>query len=213
MKNLKIGMKLAIGFGLMVVVVVAIAIVGGSNVMMVDSNYSYVLDYPNAMYVELKDIEVALMNLRRTTFNIAINTGNADAINSAETAARGLMASLNSLFEALRNTNNRDPKMSNTEKSTKLGQINDIENAVQEYWNTITEQMFVVARSGNLQAAIADVYDALTTDRPYRKWHSHKEAVEIIMNGSGTHFDPELIDVFLECENEFEKVNVNRNAN
>ena len=53
--------------------------------------------------------------------------------------------------------------------------------------------------------AITDVYDALTTDRPHRKKKTHKEAVEIIIYGKGTHFDPGLVDVFLENENEFEK--------
>ena len=51
--------------------------------------------------------------------------------------------------------------------------------------------------------AIVDVYDALTTDRPHREKKSHKEAVEIIRNGSGTHFDPDLIIAFLNCEVRF----------
>ena len=54
--------------------------------------------------------------------------------------------------------------------------------------------------------AIVDVYEALINDRPHRPKKTHKESVEIIRNCAGTHFDPELVDVFLECENEFEKV-------
>jgi diguanylate cyclase (GGDEF)-like protein len=46
--------------------------------------------------------------------------------------------------------------------------------------------------------AIADVYQALTSDRPYRKAFSKKEAVRIIKNGSGTQFDPKVVDVFLK---------------
>ncbi|MCL2295208.1 MAG: response regulator [Spirochaetes bacterium] len=54
--------------------------------------------------------------------------------------------------------------------------------------------------------AIVDVYNALTSDRPYRKMFSHTEAVEIIKKSySGTYFDPELVNVFLEREKEFEK--------
>ena len=52
--------------------------------------------------------------------------------------------------------------------------------------------------------AIIDVYESLTTDRPHRKRRTHKEAVETIWSGSGTHFDPGLIDVFLDCEKEIE---------
>jgi len=54
--------------------------------------------------------------------------------------------------------------------------------------------------------AIVDVYDALTTNRPHRQKKSHYEAVTIIKNGSGTQFDPTLIEVFLECESEFAKI-------
>lgn len=52
--------------------------------------------------------------------------------------------------------------------------------------------------------AIADVYDALTTRRPYKKAFSHEEAVKIIMEGRGTNFDPILIDVFEELTDKFE---------
>jgi putative two-component system response regulator len=51
--------------------------------------------------------------------------------------------------------------------------------------------------------AIADVYDALISDRPYKKAFSHEEAARIIIDGSGTHFDPVLIDVFKEVQNQF----------
>ena len=51
--------------------------------------------------------------------------------------------------------------------------------------------------------AIADVYDALTNERPYKKAIPHGKAVEIIKSGGGTHFDPELAKIFLECEKSF----------
>jgi putative two-component system response regulator len=56
--------------------------------------------------------------------------------------------------------------------------------------------------------AIADVYDALVSERPYKKAFSHEEAVEIIQKSSGSHFDPELVNVFLTCEREFEGTDV-----
>jgi putative two-component system response regulator len=51
--------------------------------------------------------------------------------------------------------------------------------------------------------AIADVYDALTSVRPYKKAFSHEEAVRIITEGSGTQFDPELVDVFIHVAEQF----------
>jgi putative nucleotidyltransferase with HDIG domain len=45
--------------------------------------------------------------------------------------------------------------------------------------------------------AVADVYDALTSDRPYRKAMSPFEAKDIIEKGRGTDFDPQVVDAFL----------------
>lgn len=44
---------------------------------------------------------------------------------------------------------------------------------------------------------IADVYDALTSDRPYREGLNPAEAVEYIMGGTGTIFDPDLVKLFI----------------
>jgi putative two-component system response regulator len=44
--------------------------------------------------------------------------------------------------------------------------------------------------------AIIDVYDALVSERPYKKAFSHEEAYGIIIGESGKHFDPAIVDVF-----------------
>ncbi|MFP3155072.1 response regulator [Lachnospiraceae bacterium ZAX-1] len=51
--------------------------------------------------------------------------------------------------------------------------------------------------------AIADVYDALTSERPYKKAFSHEEALQIIIESKGTHFDPVLTDVFEKVADQF----------
>ena len=53
--------------------------------------------------------------------------------------------------------------------------------------------------------AVSDVYDALISPRSYKKAFTHEEACKIIEDGSGTHFDPVLIDVFRNTKGEFEK--------
>ena len=47
--------------------------------------------------------------------------------------------------------------------------------------------------------AIADTYDALVSDRAYRKAYSKEYAINEIIRCSGTQFDPELVKVFIEC--------------
>ena len=44
--------------------------------------------------------------------------------------------------------------------------------------------------------AVADVYDALTSDRPYRKAMSPYDARETVAKGAGTEFDPKVVDAF-----------------
>ncbi|MDR0821464.1 MAG: response regulator [Oscillospiraceae bacterium] len=56
--------------------------------------------------------------------------------------------------------------------------------------------------------AVADVYDALTSRRPYKEPFSHKKAVEIICDDSGIHFDPYLVTVFTRHAAEFETISL-----
>jgi len=44
--------------------------------------------------------------------------------------------------------------------------------------------------------AIADVFDALTSKRPYKEPFSYEKSIEIISQGSGTHFNPAMVEVF-----------------
>jgi len=46
--------------------------------------------------------------------------------------------------------------------------------------------------------SVADCYDALRSDRPYRGAVSHAEVVDYIRQGSGKQFDPRVVEVFLQ---------------
>lgn len=54
--------------------------------------------------------------------------------------------------------------------------------------------------------AIADVYDALTSKRPYKEAYTHEKAVEIIASERGKQFDPEIVDAFMENHQVFERI-------
>lgn len=51
--------------------------------------------------------------------------------------------------------------------------------------------------------AIVDVYDALTTKRPYKEALSHEKALEIILEGKGKSFDPKIIEIFEKIHHKF----------
>jgi len=54
--------------------------------------------------------------------------------------------------------------------------------------------------------AIADVYDALVSERPYKSAFSHEKAVGIILENKGTSFDPQIVDVFYKVNKVFSQV-------
>jgi putative two-component system response regulator len=51
--------------------------------------------------------------------------------------------------------------------------------------------------------AVADVYDSLISQRVYRPAFTHETSIELIRQGSGEHFDPDVVDAMLACEEEF----------
>ncbi|MBB1073829.1 two-component system response regulator [Rhodoferax sp. 4810] len=54
--------------------------------------------------------------------------------------------------------------------------------------------------------AIADVYDAVRSVRPYKRPFSHAESVGIINQGRGKHFDPDIVDAFLAIQDQLSEI-------
>jgi PAS domain S-box-containing protein len=54
--------------------------------------------------------------------------------------------------------------------------------------------------------ALADVYDALTTERFYKRAYSHDKSRQIILNLKGSHFDPRIVEIFERLEDEFNRI-------
>ncbi|MBB2495717.1 response regulator [Aquipseudomonas ullengensis] len=54
--------------------------------------------------------------------------------------------------------------------------------------------------------AVADVYDALISRRVYKEGMPHEKAVDIIAEGRGSHFDPDMVDAFLELQEQFRTI-------
>ncbi|MCW8827362.1 MAG: HD domain-containing protein [Gammaproteobacteria bacterium] len=59
--------------------------------------------------------------------------------------------------------------------------------------------------SGRLMA-VADVYDALISKRVYKEAFPHEEAMDILREGRGEHFDPDILDALLEIEPQFVQI-------
>lgn len=54
--------------------------------------------------------------------------------------------------------------------------------------------------------SVADVYDALTSKRVYKPAFSHEKSIEIILEGRGTQFDPDIVDAFMKLESRIREI-------
>lgn len=58
--------------------------------------------------------------------------------------------------------------------------------------------------------ALADVFDALTSKRVYKPAYSYESAEQIILDERGAHFDPAVVDAFVDCRKQFREVQTGR---
>lgn len=54
--------------------------------------------------------------------------------------------------------------------------------------------------------AVADVYDAMISRRPYKSALDHAKVTDVIQGGSGTHFDPVVVDAFMDLQDMFDRI-------
>ena len=79
----------------------------------------------------------------------------------------------------------------------------------QEHWDGSGYPQGLAGQAIPLSArlmAVADVYDALISERRYRPAFTHETAVELIRQGRGEHFDPDVVDAMLAIEDKFKTI-------
>ena len=90
-----------------------------------------------------------------------------------------------------------------------LRYASEITYSHQEYWDGSGYPQGLAGHAIPLSArlmAVADVYDALISARRYRPAFTHETAVELIRQGSGEHFDPDVVDAMLAIEEQFKNI-------
>lgn len=115
-------------------------------------------------------------------------------------------------YEALRDAEQLANTPANSELSTFMRFGKEITLSHHERWDgkgypqgLKAEQIPVSARL----MSVTDVYDAITSNRPYQPGRSHQRAVDIISGGRGSQFDPDIVDAFLEIETELAELSRN----
>ena len=87
-----------------------------------------------------------------------------------------------------------------------LNMAKEIALSHQEKWDGSGYPQGLVGEAIPLSArlmALADVYDALISRRVYKEGMPHQQAAEIIAQGRGSHFDPDVVDAFFQIEQTF----------
>jgi putative two-component system response regulator len=90
-----------------------------------------------------------------------------------------------------------------------LNMAKDIALSHQEKWDGSGYPQGLVGETIPLSArlmAVADVYDALISRRVYKDGMPHEKAVQIIIEGKGTHFDPDMVDAFVAIQSQFQEI-------
>ncbi len=80
-----------------------------------------------------------------------------------------------------------------------------------EKWDGSGYPFGLVEREIPLEArivALADAYESITSSGKYGKQLSHKQAVQILIKEAGHHFDPDIVDVFVDCEQKFHQISM-----
>lgn len=72
-------------------------------------------------------------------------------------------------------------------------------------WGSLRLEGELIPLSARIMA-VADVYDALICKRVYKEGMPHEKAVGIILEGKGSHFDPDIVDCFATITDEFNEI-------
>jgi methyl-accepting chemotaxis protein len=149
MKNLKIGIKLVIGFGLLLALTIIIAVVSVISISHINNNYTYVLDYPNDRYSILRDLESDLSDLRRIVVQASFELGNVAAVDSLQNEANAVFTSIQAIVGAYTQSIWRDTEIDDATRNAMLSELSQLEQLIADYSRHVSAPTFAAARADN----------------------------------------------------------------
>ena len=149
LRNMKIGGKLAFGFGVLLAITVFITFYGSNAVLSVDRNYTNVFDYPVDRYNTLRSVDFDLMDIRRIVALSALNTGNTSALNILEQELQANRARMEQYMISFRQSLDVDPIIDPTIVAERHRQIQSLERMIYNYIDGVAFDVLELARRGN----------------------------------------------------------------
>ncbi|MCL1846139.1 MAG: methyl-accepting chemotaxis protein [Defluviitaleaceae bacterium] len=162
LRNMKIGGKLALGFGLLLALTAIITIVGSSAVLSVDRGYSDAFDYPNARYVTLRLIDFDLMDTRRAVAMAVLSTGDQERIDLYVAQTNSSRSNINEHLAEFRQSLDDDPLLDSEVIALRHVQINQLENLVNRYFDVDRPQIITNSRAGMQAEATQGIHDSIS---------------------------------------------------
>ncbi|MCL2854562.1 MAG: methyl-accepting chemotaxis protein, partial [Defluviitaleaceae bacterium] len=167
LKNMKIRSKLFLGFFLVLAITVVIAVVGIFNLMDVDGEYSYALDYPFVRYGALNRIETDMMDARRTMNRAAMYIHDPDdsitGINNQEAGITRLRGQIDYQIARYRQNVADDPRLTPERAGHMLDNMTSLETAIHRYFDYYIAGLIHYARLGDEVETIRLVRQGVAT--------------------------------------------------
>lgn len=155
--NLKIGFKLALGFAIIVVLVITLSIISIRTANTIDDDYSYLLEYYQERADTLVQIQSNFLTARRALSQMAVYSGleNAEAnIKGQSTQIDGLITDINSDFNEYKALVNSDPRFEDTDKAERIDTANNVLKLLDQWYNELVPAFTQANLEGNRQSAI-----------------------------------------------------------
>jgi len=167
LKNMRIRTKLFFGFFLLLAITVIISVFGSINIMNIDSQYTYVLENPFQRYSILRELEVSMMDARRTMNRAAMYIHDPDdpvgGIDGQEVNIRSLRIYVDDQIHAYRTSVNEDPNFPQSQKDNLNARMTQLETAIHRYFDYYIFNLMASARIGDEAEAIRLVREGVAT--------------------------------------------------
>ena len=157
-KNIKISSKLGLGFGLLLIITAIITFYSAFSMFAMNSEATYVIEGPYTRYSLIRDIEVYMMDARRTMNRISMygGAGNPDELGNItlqENGVRAIISDVDNALAAYRLSMDTDPRLSGTVLAERHAVVNNLEAALNDYWDQIFA-VLAAARNFDIDEAV-----------------------------------------------------------
>ncbi|MCL1845942.1 MAG: methyl-accepting chemotaxis protein [Defluviitaleaceae bacterium] len=154
LKNFKIGTKLAVGFCVLIFLLLVIVIMAINTIRNMDRDYTYIFDYPIEQHSVIRDIELDLIDLRRIVALVALNANNDAALDGLAYEIAYIRSRIIENIEFIRTRLGDDPNITPEARDEKMRQVHLLENLILIYIDGFSASIIDVSRAGHQTLAL-----------------------------------------------------------